>query len=155
MRNLITLIVSLLLVISCGIAKPEVPIETIYNYKDSTVVTMVDSVVYIPKERIVDVVAEYDTLTLETNMAKARAYVDTALHLLRGSIENKKDIQYKFIYKDRIEYKDSIITKEVPVDIVHEKTITKHPFYESLLWLLSIVFLFYVGLKIYMKRYVK
>ena len=61
--------------------------KEVTNYKDS--IRIRDSVVVIPIERIVDVVPAYDTLRLETTQARAKAYVDTTLHLLRGSIENK------------------------------------------------------------------
>ena len=59
----------------------------VVNYKDS--IRIRDSIVVIPVERIVDIVPQYDTLKMETTQAKAKAYVDTTLHLLRGSIENK------------------------------------------------------------------
>ena len=59
----------------------------VVNYKDS--IRIRDSIVVIPVERIVDIVPQYDTLKLETTQARAKAYVDTTLHLLRGSIENK------------------------------------------------------------------
>ena len=61
--------------------------KEVTNYKDS--IRIRDSIVVIPVERIVDIVPQYDTLKLETTQAKAKAYVDTTLHLLRGSIENK------------------------------------------------------------------
>ena len=61
--------------------------KEVTNYKDS--VRIRDSIIVIPVERIVDVVPAYDTLKLETTQARAKAYVDTTLHLLRGSIENK------------------------------------------------------------------
>lgn len=61
--------------------------KEVINYKDS--IRIRDSIVVIPVERIVDVVPAYDTLNLETTQARAKAYVDTTLHLLRGSIENK------------------------------------------------------------------
>ena len=61
--------------------------KEVTNHKDS--IRIRDSIVVIPIERIVDVVPAYDTLKMETTQAKAKAYVDTTLHLLRGSIENK------------------------------------------------------------------
>ena len=61
--------------------------KEVTNYKDS--IRIRDSIVVIPIERIVDIVPAYDTLRLETTQAKAKAYVDTTLHLLKGSIENK------------------------------------------------------------------
>ena len=61
--------------------------KEVINYKDS--IRIRDSIVVIPVERIVDIVPQYDTLKMETTQARAKAYVDTTLHLLRGSIENK------------------------------------------------------------------
>lgn len=139
---------------SCGPIK-QIPVETVINYKDSTVVNTIDSVIYIPKERIVDVVAAYDTLKLETNMAKAEAYVDTTLHLLKGSIENKKGVQYKYIYKDKIEYRDSVVTKEVPVEVPVEVVKHKHYWYEPILWLFALLSIGYIGLKLAKKYLIK
>lgn len=138
MKRLITIIISLLLCIGCGTIKP-VPVETIYNIKDSTAIHYVDSTVIVPVERIKDVVPQYDTLTMETSMAKSVSYVDTLTHTLKGTLENKKGVEYKYIFKDRIEYKDSIITKEVPVPVEVEKTVYKHYWYETMLWLLASV----------------
>ena len=61
--------------------------KEVTNHKDS--IRIRDSIVIIPVERIVDIVPQYDTLKMETTQARAKAYVDTTLHLLRGSIENK------------------------------------------------------------------
>ncbi len=100
----------------------EVKIETIY--KDS--IRYVDSV--IPIERYVDIVREYDTLTLETSQAKAQCWVDSIF--LKGIIENKKVINYKYIdrwhtitndsivYKDNIEYVETIKYKPNPINKV-------------------------------------
>lgn len=100
----------------------DVKIETIY--KDS--VRYVDSV--IPIERYVDIVREYDTLTLETSQAKAQCWVDSIF--LKGMIENKKVINYKYIdrwntitndsivYKDKIDYVETIKYKTNPINKV-------------------------------------
>lgn len=100
----------------------EVKIETIY--KDS--VRYIDSV--IPIERYVDVALDYDTLTLETSQAKAQCWVDSIF--LKGMIENKKVINYKYIdrwhtiindsiiYKDKIDYIETIKYKPNPINKV-------------------------------------
>lgn len=82
-------------------------------WHDSTVVT------YLTKERIVDVVPEYDTLFLETEYARAEARLDTTTHMLKGSIENKTDapVKTEIKWKEKIVYRDSIVTKEVPVEV--------------------------------------
>lgn len=138
--------------VSCSVIKP-IPVETQIHVVDSTVYHMVDSVVYIPKEVIKDVVPIYDTLYMETSMAKAEAYVDTVTHNLKGKLENKKGVEYKYIYKDKIQYRDSIITKEVPVPVEIEKIKHKHYFYEPILWLITLLSIGYVGIKYIKKRY--
>lgn len=140
MKKLILSILLLFLVFSCATIKP-FPVENIINYRDSTIVNVVDSTVYIPVERIVDIVPQYDTLKLETTKATATAYVDTTYHILRGSIENKTGIEYKYIYRDRIEYRDSIVIKEVPVEVQITKEVKTHFWYERILWILSFGFL--------------
>ena len=152
MKRLITIIISLLLCIGCGTIKP-VPVETIYNIKDSTAIHYVDSTVIVPVERIKDVVPQYDTLTMETSMAKSVSYVDTLTHTLKGTLENKKGVEYKYIFKDRIEYKDSIITKEVPVPVEVEKTVYKHYWYETMLWLLASVGVIMIVIKAIRKKF--
>lgn len=100
----------------------DVKIETIY--KDS--VRYVDSI--IPVERYVDIAREYDTLTLETSQAKAQCWVDSIF--LKGMIENKKVINYKYVdrwntitndsivYKDKIDYIETIKYKPNPINKV-------------------------------------
>ena len=114
----------------CPLRQVEIEHRVEYTYKDSTILK--DSTVVIPVERIVDVVPVYDSLKMETSMAKASAWVDTTTHTLKGNLENKQGIQYKYIYKDRIEYRDSLVYKEVPVEVEVVKTV--HPKYEVWLW---------------------
>lgn len=148
MKKLILSILLLLLTVGCGTIKP-IPVETVINYKDSTIINVVDSTVYIPVERIVDIVPVYDTLHLETTKATADAWVDTTMHVLRGKIENKTGIEYKYIYKDRIEYRDSIVTQDIPVEVEVEKIVKTHFWYEKILWILSLLAGVMIGRKLY------
>lgn len=90
--------------------------ETIEKVVVKDSVTVRDSIVVIPIERIVDIVPQYDTLSLETSLAKSKSWVDTTTHTLKGEIQNKEQKQNK----DRTEIKyihrtDSvIIEKPVP-----------------------------------------
>lgn len=102
----------------------EVKIETIY--KDS--VRYVDSV--IPIERYVDIVRDYDTLTLETSQAKAQCWVDSIF--LRGMIENKKVINYKYIDRWNTITNDSIVYKD-KIDYVETIKYIKNPVNKNLL----------------------
>jgi len=121
----------------------QVVTETRYNIVDSTVINRIDSVVVTPIYEVKDIVPEYDTLHLSTDLAEAQAYVDTNIHMLKGSIKNKKEQQVKYIYRDRIQVKDSIITEQIPVYV--DKIQYKHYKYEKYLWMVCIglfVFLF-------------
>lgn len=121
--SVITFLVTTLMLIQCGTIRP-VPVQTTTNVtttvKDS--IRWKDSTIYVqvPVERYVDVVPVYDTLRLETELAHAEAYVDTLTHTLKGNLENRKE-PFKTVikYQDRkVEIrKDSIIVKEVPVEV--------------------------------------
>ena len=147
--NHIVMFIAVIMMIACSPVK-QIPVQTIVNYRDSLVINKIDSVVVIPIERVIDIVPIYDTLTLETSLSKSISYVDTSLHILRGSIINKKNIEYKYIYRDKIQVKDSVVTKEVPVPVEVVKTV--HPKYEKWLWLILISIFMYIGVKIYMKQ---
>ena len=95
------------------------------NHKDS--IRIKDSIVIIPVERIVDIVPAYDTLNLETTQARAKAYVDTTLHLLRGSIENKN--KAKTEVREAIKFVEKIDTLyiEKPIPYKVEKQVRYVP----------------------------
>lgn len=157
MKELKILIISILMffISACGVIK-EIPVETIYNYRDSTIVNMVDSVIITPIYEVRDIVPEYDTLHLETDLAEANAYVDTTIHMLKGNIKNKKEQQVKYVYKDRIQYRDSIQIKEVPVKVEVEKIIRKAPWYNWILWpfaVFGLISILLLAVKIYLKFY--
>lgn len=134
---------------SCGICA-KLPREEIrYVLKDSTVTVFRDSILFIPVERVVDVVQPYDTLKMETSLASSTAYVDTATHTLKGTLENKKGAEFK--YKEKIIYREHRDTlwreKEIPVEV--EKEVKVHYWYEKYLWFISILALAYLGFKFY------
>lgn len=133
MKRILFLI--LLLFVSCSTIK-YVPVkgEDIYH----TEYIIKDSIVYTPVEVIKEVVPELDTLYMETSVAKAKAYLDTNLNILKGEMKNKKEI----IYKDKIVYRDSIIIQkqEIPVEVeVVKKVIPKWVYYSLGLNILVII----------------
>ena len=101
--------------------------KEVTNHKDS--IRIRDSIVVIPIERIVDVVPSYDTLKMETTQARAKAYVDTTLHLLRGSIENKDKDKAKTEIREVIHYveKTDTIYIEKPIPYKVEKQVRYVP----------------------------
>lgn len=152
MRKVLYLTVLLSLAIGCGITKRTVVVDHITetHYIDST--RWHDSTIYytIPVERYRDYASLLDTLKLETSLAKAEAYVDTTNNTIKGSIENKKDsIKTVIKWKERIIQKDSLVYKEVPVEVPVE--VTKYP--KSYWWFMGFTLLtgIYFGLKVFLK----
>ena len=130
---------SIVLTNSCGNLK-HVPIKNNTNIvmkdtiiiKDST--RVIDSIIYvqIPREKVMDVISQIDTSKLETSVAKSIAYVDTNSLMIIHSLENKDTVikerivyQDRFIEKEKIVYRDTIETREIPVEVIVEKT--KYP----------------------------
>lgn len=138
---------------SCSTIK-YVPIkgDTVVEYRDTTIYK--DSIVYTPKEVVKEIVPELDTLSMETSIAKATAYLDTINRMLRGKIENKKGITEQMKYKEKIVYRDSVVIQEVPIEVPVETIKYRHTFFDKLCWLisgLSISILLYILLKKYVK----
>ena len=136
--NIFLFIVFLLSFVGCSTTR-YVPVrgveKEVTNHKDS--IRIKDSIVVIPIEKIVDIVPQYDTLKLETTQARAKAYVDTTLHLLRGSIENKDKSKtevrevVKFVERTDTVY----IEKPVPYEV--EKKVR----YVPAIYKLSLIFM--------------
>jgi len=121
------------MLIGCRTLK-EIPVETkiVYEYRDSTIIKDSVRAIDLPVERIKDIKPIYDTLELETSLAASKTWLDTTFHMLRGEIHNKPQANISTPYEEHIVYRDSIVTKEVPVEVEVVKTV--HPKYEKWLW---------------------
>ena len=148
MKRILFLILFILLTACSTIKYVPIKGEDIYHTEYVTK----DSIIYTPVEVIKEVVPELDTLYMETTVAKAKAYLDTNLSILKGEMKNKKEI----IYKDKIVYRDSIIIQkqEVPVEVeVEKKVIPKWVYYS--LGLNILILSFFLGrliLKLYFHK---
>ena len=136
--NIFLFILFLLSFVGCSTTR-YVPVKEtekeVINYKDS--IRIRDSIVVIPVERIVDVVPTYDTLKMETTQARAKAYVDTALHLLRGSIENKDKAKTEIREAVKFVERTDTIYIEKPVPYEVEKKVR----YVPAIYKLSLIFM--------------
>ena len=136
--NIFLFIIFLFTFIGCSTTR-YVPVKEIEkevtNYKDS--IRIKDSIVVIPVERIVDIVPAYDTLNLETTQARAKAYVDTTLHLLRGSIENKDKAKTEVREVIRFVERTDTVYVEKPVPYEVEKRVR----YVPAIYKLSLIFM--------------
>lgn len=121
MKRALAFILLLLCLIGCRTSQVPINHETIYTYIDSVIIKRDTINVQIPKEIYRDYTTLLDTLRLETSVAKAQVYVDTNTMLLNGELKNKPvKIRKEIVTVDRIIRKDSVVVKEVPVEVVHE-----------------------------------
>ena len=125
----ILIILSLLFCFSC---KPlhQVVVEhvTETHVVDSLVIR--DSIVTIPKEVYTNIAWSYDTLTLETSLAKAECWVDSLW--LRGTISNKQQVIYKYVEVEKV--RDSIVYEEKPTPYPVEVMVEKPLNNKLLIW---------------------
>ena len=136
--NIFLFILCLLSFIGCSTTR-YVPVKEaekeVTNHKDS--IRIRDSIVVIPVERIVDIVPAYDTLKLETTQARAKAYVDTTLHLLKGSIENKD--KTKTEVREVVKFVEKIDTLYIEKPVPYE--VEKQVRYVPAIYKLSLIFM--------------
>lgn len=148
MRNW-ALILICFLVCGCGTTR-YVPVKEIEHVRD-TVILKADTVrMTIPVEKIVEVVPAMDTLRLETSVARAMAYADTATGTLKGKIENKPYEQ-----KKEIQHTEKIRTVEkrveVPVEVVKWKN--RIPIWTWYSLGLNLLFLFFIIWRVKIKLF--
>ena len=129
----------------------EIPIETIEKIvvRDSLVYR--DSIVYIPQEKIVEIVPQLDTLFMEIETAESKAYLDTTNMLLRGELKSKKKEVVK--YQTIIEYRDRTDTVYIKEPQPYE-VIKKEKYIPSIFWwslILNVVGILVLAFRIYLK----
>ena len=120
MKKFLIILLTIFVLASC---KPlhQVVVEhvTETHVVDSLVIR--DSIVTIPKEVYTNLAWSYDTLTLETSLAKAECWVDSLW--LRGTMKNKNVASFhhetETIYKDSIRYEK--VPDPYPVEVMVEK----------------------------------
>lgn len=110
--------------------------------KETEYVTVRDSVylrdtlvrIELEKARLADFVDLGDTLVLSTDLARSTAFLDTTSGKLKGTLENiKKYVEGNVQVKEKIVYRDSVTTKEIPVPVEVEKIVKHTPWYTKVL----------------------
>ena len=126
--------------------------------KETEYVTIKDSVYFRDTTIKYQVEKEYveryatDTLRLETAYSRFIAFQDTTIGKLSGKAWNKsKTIEIPTQWKEKIVYRDSVVTKEIPIEVVKEiKTTPRWAWYSlifSIVCLLLGGFYAYIHLK--------
>lgn len=111
-----------LLLVSCGTPKYITVKEK--EYIKDTVLIKADTVrVEMPKEVVVNVVPQLDTLKMETSVAEAQAYLDTLTQTLKGTIKNKKtELKKEIQVVEKTKYVEHKVEVPVPYEVVKTKT---------------------------------
>lgn len=153
MKKILVLFATALLLLGCKTIQ-YVPIETDtqVHIKDSTVYNYIDSIRITEATRYRDFSWIGDTLKLNGNRSRAWAVADTLKGCLIGEIEEDPvEEKTKIIYKDRIQYRDSIRNVEVPVpvEVIKEKKI--YPKWLVLLSILGVISTMVLGFQVYLK----
>ena len=153
MKKITTCLLIAVLFAACGTIQ-YVPVETIkeVHVKDTTVLHDTTIQYQIEKEYVRDYTGLLDELVLETEYAIAKAHVDTAAEKLTGSIENKdKALNIPTQYKERLVYRDTVITKEVPVPVEVVKKVPLVPVPWRFLSVIGILAIAYLTFKLIFK----
>lgn len=135
---------------SCGAPKViYLPGKTEYVYRDS-LITKIDTLkVPVPVESHTNVAA--DSSHLETSLAVSDASVDT-LGFLHHSLRNKKtSLPAAVPVTEHIVYRDSIVVKEVPVEVEVEKIVKVVPWPWKAMSVVGLIALFVLALKLVFK----
>lgn len=149
--GLILLVMILFSFIGCGTTQVLAEKETIEKIivKDSLIYR--DSIVYIPQERIVEIVPQLDTLFMDIEVAESKSYLDTTNMILRGELKSKKKEVVK--YQTIIEYRDRVDTVYIKEPQPYEVEKIKYK-RDTLFWLSligNIIVILYLVFRIYLK----
>lgn len=127
--------------------------DTHIEYRDSVIYRVDTLKIPVPVETIKEVVPPMDSLKMETSVAEAKAWIDTSTNTLKGEMKNKKTelSQPQVVYKEKTVYRDSLITKEIPVPVEVEKKVPFVPFPWRFLSVIGILAIAYLTFKLIFK----
>lgn len=154
MKRLLFFVAIAVVFTTCSTIK-YIPVETIKEIHTIDSVYFRDTTVQYRIEK--EYVKEYakDTLRLSTKYSDFTAFQDTTTGMLAGTAKNKeKLIDIPMSVKEKVIYKDSIVTKEVPVPVEVEKKVKFVPWYAKILsWIggISLVALLLYALRAYLR----
>lgn len=118
MKRLIKYTFLFLITVSCSTIRYVPVVEKEYvTIKDTVKLHKTDTLIQIPEVSLADFIDVRDTLVLRASNATATAWVDTTFNALKGRLVQGGKLPVQVVEKERIVYRDSITTKEVPVEV--------------------------------------
>ena len=149
MRKLLHILV-LFLMVGCSSVK-YIPVQgnKVIEYRDTTVYVKDTVTIEVPREKIVEVIPDIDTSYLSTDVAKSTAYLDKSRKKLHHTLEQCGTIKTKIDTVIKIQYINSYVDKEIPVEVEVVKYKRDNLFWFSIIFNILIVLI--IILKIYLK----
>lgn len=143
MKKILTILLTIFVLASCKPINQVVVDHVVETHViDSLVIR--DSIVTIPQEVYTNLTWKYDTLTLETSLAKAECWVDSLW--LRGTMKNKNVAS--FHHETETIIKDSIVYEKVPspypVEVMVEKPLNNKLLIWAILSSGGLLFMFWL-----------
>lgn len=96
-----------------------VPIETTkyVSVHDTTYLHKTDTLVQVPEVSLSDFIDVKDTLTIRSSYATSKSWIDQEHNILAGKLIQGGKLPVQIIEKERVVVKDSLITKEIPIEV--------------------------------------
>ena len=153
MKKILTIFLIIILAIACT-KKIYVPIEkTEYvTVHDTTLISTNDTLIQVPEVSIGDFIDITDTLRLSGTLSSASAWVDTTHGVLAGRLIQSGKLPVTIVEKERLVYRDSIITQEIPVPVVEEKIVKVVPWFWRIMSVIGIFAVAFVLFKFFWKK---
>lgn len=117
MRRLVYIALGLLVFAGCKTVYIPVKETEYVQVHDTTTLHKVDTLVKVPEFHLSDYAGLADTLVLKASNSEATAWVDSTAMVLKGRLVQTGKIPVQIVEKERVVYKDSVVTKEVPVPV--------------------------------------
>ena len=119
MRNRVLVYVAAGLLVFGGCKTIYVPVETVreVSVHDTTYLHRTDTLVQIPEVSLSDFIDVKDTLTIRSSYATSKSWIDQEHNILAGKLIQGGKLPVQIIEKERVVYKDSIITREIPIEV--------------------------------------
>jgi hypothetical protein len=144
-RSLVFIVLVAVLFTACTTIK-YVPIETVreISVHDTTYLHKTDTLVQIPEVSLSDFIDLNDTLIMRGTLSEARSWVDSTAMVLKGRLVQTGKIPVQIIEKERVVVKDSLITREIPIEV--EKPVPYVPLFWKIMSTIGILALAAVAL---------
>ena len=135
---------------SCSPKIVYVPIETNTSTKDSVEIRYVDSTIFHHQTVNKDYTGLLDTLRIQGEHSSMSAYADTSNFTIKGELK-EEPFKERIVYKYKTEYRDSLIYKEIPVEVEKEKIVKVVPVFHKIFSTLGVLSLLALAIFIAVK----